>query len=72
MGDSHYTKWILDVTQEPPVFSPFGSDTGIVIYGIAYVGDKCPGELVGIYHHAGEEAREAWVAANPDWFEKFK
>lgn len=66
-----FTQWALDVTlPENLCFVPISGDD--VITGMMVVSDRCPGELVALYHADSQEAVEAWEAEHPDWHEKYK
>jgi hypothetical protein len=64
--------WVLDVSfspQLPPVFVPYLS--GTIVLGMTVAADVCPGELVGVFHHKGQDAVEKWCQENPNWYERY-
>ena len=55
--------WLLDVTNcvgELPCFCPYEELTGMIMTGLNVIADKCPGELIGVFHERGQEAAEKW------------
>ena len=71
--EESYPEWVIDVTKDPnpPCFCPFERDLGAVVWGMNVISGKCPGKLVGVVHLGGQEEVEKWIAANPDWRERF-
>jgi hypothetical protein len=71
MKTKTWENYVLDVTLRPPVYCPI-EDDGTVIIGMNYVTPcECPGKLVAVVHMDGQEAVEAWCAANPCWRDEF-
>ena len=66
--------WLLDVTNcvgELPCFCPYEELTGMIMTGLNVIADKCPGELIGVFHEGGQEAAEKWCCDNSDWHERY-
>ena len=66
--------WLLDVTNrvgELPCFCPYEELTGMIMTGLNVIADKCPGELIGVFHEGGQEAVEKWCRDNQDWHERY-
>lgn len=66
--------WLLDVTDGSggmPCFCPYEESTGTIMIGLHVIADKCPGELIGVFHEGGEDAAEKWCCDNPDWHERY-
>jgi hypothetical protein len=64
-----FNKWVVDVTYEIPCFVPY--EEGELILGMNLITEKCPGQLVGVIHAAGQDAVEKYCAENPNWYETF-
>lgn len=65
--------WVLDVSMtdvanDVRAFCP--TDGIFVMDGMTMVTDAPPGELIGLYHPDGNEALEAWQAANGEYVRK--
>lgn len=69
-----FDKWLLDVTRLDsggfPCFCPYENER--IVLGMNFIGDECPGDLIGIFHEEGQEKAEQWVKANPDWHTQYK
>ena len=65
--------WVMDVTHEDGIycFCPINDDNSIVV-GMNVITDRCPGNLVGIFHEGGQDAVGEWEKLNPDWHSKYK
>jgi hypothetical protein len=68
-----WDEWLMDITNgdDLPCFVPYERDTGMMVFGMNFISDKCPGRLVGVIHANGQEAVNKWVRENPDWLERF-
>lgn len=62
--------WVMDVSFYPKVvFVPY--ENGDIILGMNLMTKLCPGNLIGVIHSGGQEAVEEWLAAHPDWKQKY-
>ncbi len=63
--------YVLDITfhgpDGPSCFVPIKDDMETILIGLAYLSDKCPGNLVGVIHQDGQHAVEQWITKNPNW-----
>jgi hypothetical protein len=70
-----WKEWLLDVTHGTDPFAcfvPYEREDDAIVFGMNLMTDRCPGDLVGVIHAAGQEAVEKWMADNPDWHERHK
>ena len=62
--------WVIDASAPAPkgavCFVPY-EPPDTIVFGMNYISDESPGELVGIIHNDGQEAAEQWEKDNPDW-----
>ena len=63
--------YVLDVTFSVPAFCPYESNPERVFTGVTHLSERCPGNLVGVYHSDGLEAADDWCKRNPGWRERF-
>ena len=68
-----WPNWAMDVSheKEPYCFCPIEKN-GDIVLGMSFIADKCPGNLVAIFHERGQKAVEKWEKANPNWYEKHR
>lgn len=74
----NWDKWVWDVSMPTkygkclcPVEMDEDGEVTSVVVGMNFIGDKPPqGTVIGLFHDGGNEAVEAWMAANPDWRER--
>lgn len=64
--------WVLDCTfdNDIPAFCPY--ENGDIIIGMTVISDKCPGNLIGVFHSDGQELVEKWIAKHPNWYKEYK
>lgn len=62
-----FDEWMLDVTQMPREHSFVPVINGIPEPRFRYSSERCPGDLIGVYHSAGSEAANSWKSFNPGW-----
>jgi hypothetical protein len=71
-----WENWVIDASMPTPddnivTFVPIEDDETLVL-GMNFIGNKCPGNLVGVVHLNGQEAVEQWIKDHPDWHKQFK
>ena len=68
-----WPNWVMDVTHEKPpfCFCPI-EDDGSIVLGMNLIADRCPGELVGIFHEGGQDDVENWEKKHPTWHKKYR
>ena len=70
-----WKEWVVDVThgtENGACFCPYERESDSIVFGMNFITDRCPGDLVGVVHMGGNEAVEEWCAANPDWHDRLK
>ena len=68
-----FSDWVIDITMSRDgmmCFVPMDEDESLIT-GMSYFSDRCPGDLVGVYHQDGYSAACEWMGENPGWYEKY-
>lgn len=67
-----WDNWLVDVSTIDGAIATFCPyEDGELIIGMNFVSDKCPGNLIGAFHPAGQEAVEEYMEQNPEILERF-
>lgn len=70
-SDPKMQEYVLDITDEPNIFSFCPCQGESVVTGMTYVQDRSPGPLVGVISLNGQDHANKWVEANPNFLERF-